>query len=312
METIERSSSQIWAESLKMTLQRLMNLTLEKYHNEINRSTQEDMMKRSTQYRLLNLHEWMQRLLPKRLRKKWTMSQVEEMSLYEQNRWKLNQQELLLRNLQKLLLWIPTLEGEWEEEKWLKYQEGVKNHMRMGLCLMMLMIIQTKTLSLAKSADEISILTESKNIKQPAKKSQKGNQKYLTWKNKDLKESQKQVMTWDSSKKSSTLKLPKKRKSKCRVTKKQNGLPRAQPSETPWEPPEEQNQSLKPTMARHTLPKKLLRIMGLYNVSTVDGLLMRRLLRGIFLTVRRRRRGSRFEKGFSRSLLREDNYLIRS
>jgi hypothetical protein len=43
----------------------------------------------------------------------------------------------------------------------------------MGLCLMMLMIIQTKTLSLAKSADEISILTESKNIKQPAKKSQK-------------------------------------------------------------------------------------------------------------------------------------------
>lgn len=189
METTERSLSQIWAESLKMTLQRHMSLTLEKYLNEISRSTQEVMMKISSQYRLLNLQEWIQRLLLKKLLKKWTMSQVEEMSLFEQNHWKLSQQELLLLNLKKLLLLTLTLEGEWEEEeKWLKYQEEVKSHMLMGLCLMMLTIIQTKTSSLAKSADEISILTESKNIKQHAKKWQRGSQKFSTWKNKDLKE----------------------------------------------------------------------------------------------------------------------------
>jgi len=51
--------------------------------------------------------------------------------------------------------------------------------MQMGLCLMMLMIMQTKILSPVKYVEENLTPIESKNIKQLAKKLQKGNPKFL-------------------------------------------------------------------------------------------------------------------------------------
>lgn len=167
MEIIGKYSNLTWAENLKMIHQKLMNLILEKFLEELSKNINQVMMKKLINIRHQRQIDWMQKLLHRKIRWRQITNQVKGMSPYELNQWKLNPQEPnLLNKLDNLL--IQTLGEVWQIQG--RYQGEVKSHMQMELFQKILRIIQVKILFRVKYVEELLMLIDFQNMKKHVKK----------------------------------------------------------------------------------------------------------------------------------------------